>query len=275
MNARTLVDGAALAQVPADDRGLLYGDGVFETMLFAYGRAPLWSRHMSRLRESCARLAIPISEESVLAGECAALIAGIDRAVVRITITRGSGERGYAVPQPAQARRIVGASPALAPNADWYRDGIRVRWCATQCAAQPRLAGIKHLNRLEQVLARAEWNDAAIGEGLMCDANGSVVGATAANVFAVIAGTLVTPAVDHCGVAGVMRAQVLEWSPDAHVRVLGMDELMQASEVFLTNALRGVVPVRALDDTTWSVGPRAHALIARCRAFGILPQVAS
>jgi 4-amino-4-deoxychorismate lyase len=267
-----LVDGVATTQIQANDRGLLYGDGVFETILFVHGRAPLWTRHVARLHEACARLALPVPDTAQLEREAAQVCAGLARAVVRVTLTRGSGERGYAPPRPAQSRRIVSATVAAEINPDWYRRGIRVRWCDTRLAAQPRLAGIKHLNRLENVLARAEWNDADIAEGLLRDEADNVIGATAANVFAVIDGQLRTPALYHCGVAGVMRAQVLAWRTEAQVQVVATDELMRASEVFLTNAVRGVLPVRELDGATWSVGPVAAELISRCRACGLLPQ---
>ncbi|MBS0557428.1 MAG: aminodeoxychorismate lyase [Proteobacteria bacterium] len=260
MNARTLVDGVATAQVSADDRGLRYGDGLFETIAFVAGRAPLWSRHMQRLTEGCARLALAAPDTSMLAREAASVGAGTERSVVRITLTRGSGPRGYAPPAQAQPVRIVSASPMPEVAPDCYHRGVRMRRCDLRVSAQPRLAGIKHLNRLENVLARAEWSDPSIAEGLLCDAHGNVVGATAANVFAVLDGRLVTPALERCGVAGVARAQVLAWREDCAVRDLPMDELMRADEIFLTNAVRGIIPVASLDDRCWPLGPATCVL---------------
>lgn len=269
---RCLIDGQDTTRIEANDRGLLYGDGVFETCLFIDGRAALWPRHMTRLRDGCARLGIGAPDTVALEREANHVAAGLARAVVRVTVTRGVGERGYAPPHDARPRRMVSAFAAPRVEVDWYRHGIRVRWCRTRLAQQPQLAGIKHLNRLEQVLARAEWSDGEIGEGLMRDVQDNLIGATAANVFAVIDGTLVTPGLERSGVAGVMRAQVLEWSAGTQVRTLGANELMLASEVFLTNALRGVVPVRALEATAWPVGPVASALMARAAALGLPPQ---
>ncbi len=213
---RTLVNGIAADRIDVLDRGFMYGDGVFETCLFVKGHAPLWSRHVTRLTDACARLQLPLPDIDELGREGTHVSAGLVRAVVRITLTRGVGERGYAPPRMLQPNRIVSAFPAPSIACDWYRRGIRVRFCATSLAAQPLLAGIKHLNRLEQVLARAEWDDERIGEGLMLDMSGNVIGATAANVFAVIDGRLVTPVVDRCGIAGVMRAEI-----DGAVRVGG------------------------------------------------------
>ena len=262
-----LVNGAQGGLIAADDRGVSYGDGLFETILFVGGRAPLWSRHMARLVEGCARLRLPAPDVDLCAREAAAASAGLERAVVRITFTRGTGPRGYAAAASAAPTRIVAATAVPNIPQDCYDRGIRVRVCELRLAEQPALAGIKHLNRLEQVLARAEWSDPAICEGLLCDAAGRVISATSANLFAVIDGRMVTPALDRCGVAGVARAQVLAQRACA-IRDLMMDELMQASEIFLTNAVRGIVPVTALDARHWSVGTAAAELIAHwCALF--------
>ena len=264
-----LVNGVAGGSIAADDRGLSYGDGLFETVLFVDGRAPLWPRHMARLAEGCARLLLPAPDVNLLAREAALAGAGLARAVVRIALTRGPGPRGYAIPEAAPPTRIVAASVAPILPQDWYHSGIRVRSCALRLSEQPRLAGIKHLNRLEQVLARAEWDDADIVEGILCDVAGRVIGATAANLFAVIDGRLVTSELDRCGVAGVARAEVLAQRADCKVRDVTMTDVMQADEVFLTNSVRGILPVTALDDRRWRAGEVTRALQAHWRALGL------
>ena len=263
-----LVNGESSGSIAADDRGFCYGDGLFETILFVAGRAPLWPRHMARLAEGCARLSLPAPDAAVLAREAAQACAGLARAVVRITLTRGAAPRGYAFPRTMRVTRIVAASPAPKIPAHWYDRGIRVRVCDLRLGEQPALAGIKHLNRLEQVLARAEWNDEAIGEGLLCDAHGHVIGATSANLFALIDGRLVTPALRRCGVAGVARAEALA-QRECEMRDLLMDELLRADEVFLSNSVRGIVPVTALDDWRWPVGSGASELQTHWRALGL------
>jgi len=201
--ARVLVGGQAEDRISVLDRGLGYGDGLFETIRFVGAEAPLWSRHMHRLEEGCRRLGLPMPARSVLLDEARAVSGELPQSVVRITLTRGTGARGYKPPAQPKPTRIVAAFEAPPPDAVAYADGIRVRLCATRLAPQPLLAGLKHLNRLEQVLARAEWDDPTIAEGLLCDADGLVISATAANLFAVFGGVLATPAVDRCGVAGV------------------------------------------------------------------------
>lgn len=263
------VNGEPAASIAAGDRGLLYGDGLFETIRFEHGRAPLWPRHMARLALGCARLQLPAPDAALLEREALAEVAGSEHAVVRITLTRGSGARGYAVPAVVQPTRIVAVSPLPHLDAALYRDGIRLHVCATRLGDQPLLAGIKHLNRLEQVLARAEWNDPAIAEGLVRDARGHVVSATAANLFAVIDGVPVTPAVARCGVAGVMRAELLESLPGVQVRELPLAECLAADEVFLSSSVRGILPVRAVGDSRFAApGAVTRAMLQHWRDLG-------
>ncbi|MGH8040486.1 MAG: aminodeoxychorismate lyase [Rudaea sp.] len=273
MNTATLVDGVVTDRIDAQDRGLLYGDGVFETIAFVAGCAPLWPRHMARLRDACARLRLQCLDESVLAGECAQVLGARARGVVRITLTRGSGERGYAPALDARTRRIVAAFAAVPAPADWYARGIRVRFCATRLAQQPALAGIKHLNRLEQVLARAEWNDAGIAEGLMFDFSENLVCATAANLFAVIGERLLTPPVDTCGVAGVARAEVLARRPDCVVAPIRREDLRRADEVFLTSSVRGIVPVASTPEAEYLPGVQTRDLQRAWRTLGLQPEL--
>ena len=268
MIARVLVDGQAGDRVSVLDRGLAYGDGLFETIRFPGAGAPLWPRHIQRLQDGCRRLALPMPDPAMLLAEAQAVARDLTQPVVRITLTRGTGARGYKPPVPAQATRIVAAFDGPPRDEAAYADGIRVRLCATRLAAQPQLAGLKHLNRLEQVLARAEWDDPAITEGLLCDANGLAISATAANLFAVFAGVLATPAVDRCGIAGVARAEVLAAWPHAQVRPITLEELRQADELFLSSSVRGILPVRELDGQAFAVGTATRALQSHWRELG-------
>ncbi|RDI99624.1 aminodeoxychorismate lyase [Dyella solisilvae] len=266
--SRVLVNGMAATTVSAFDRGLSYGDGLFETIRFVVGRAPLWERHMQRLGEGCLRLRLPVPEPAQLLGEAIAAAEGLTHAVVRITLTRGVGERGYAPPPSPCTTRIVAAFEAPPMAGEGYAIGVRVRWCALRLAVQPQLAGMKHLNRLEQVMARAEWNDPAIAEGLLCDTDGGVVSATMANLFALIDGDLVTPSVERGGVAGVARAEVLAARAGGRVARITPEELERASEVFLTSAVRGILPVQAVGDTVYVPGPVTRALQQHWRGLG-------
>ena len=268
MIARVLVNGRAEDRVSVLDRGLAYGDGLFETIRFLGAKAPLWPRHMQRLQDGCRRLSLSVPDPAILLAEAQAVSRDLPQSVVRITLTRGTGERGYKPPVSAQATRIVAAFDPPPRDEAACAEGIRVRLCATRLALQSKLAGLKHLNRLEQVLARAEWDDPAIAEGLLCDADGLAISTTAANLFAVFGGVLATPAVDRCGIAGVARAEVLSARPHAQVRPITLKELRRADELFLSSSVRGILPVRELDGQAFAVGAVTRALQSHWRELG-------
>ncbi len=255
----TLVPIAGLIDGRLDprDRGVAYGDGVFETMRWTGGRIPLLQWHLARLAGGVGRLGIRLPDLSGLEAAIADATPVAGDAVVRLVVTRGVGPRGYAPPRDALATAFALIEPWL-PRRTADPEGLVLRWCQLRLAPQPALAGIKHLNRLEQVLARAEWDDPTIDEGLLCDPSGHVVCATAANLFAVIDGRLVTPDVSRVGVAGVARAIVRD-ALDVEVRSLPSAELDRATEVFLTNAVRGVMRVARIDARRFAPGPVARA----------------
>lgn len=269
-----LIDGKPADTVSADDRGLGYGDGLFETIRFVAGVAPLWARHMQRLVHGCKRLRLPLPDPELLGREAQRVGEGMGDAVVRITLTRGIGERGYAMPAKPRCTRIVASFPMPAMAAAAYVDGIRLHLCDTRLAEQPKLAGLKHLNRLEQVLARAEWDDPAVAEGLLCDAHRRAISAVSANLFAVVDGILVTPSLERCGVAGVARAEVLAALPQAQMRDLPLDECLQASELFLTSSVRGILPVQAVGGNVYGPGPVTRAMQAHWADLGFPMELA-
>jgi 4-amino-4-deoxychorismate lyase len=268
MTARMLVNGVAAEQVSALDRGLAYGDGLFESIRLVGTVAPLWSRHMRRLTESCERLRMPAPDTTQLWCEAQEVTRDMPHSVVRITLTRGIGERGYALPvAPRPTRVVVAFAPPQTPR-QIYAQGVRMRVCDIRLAEQPLLAGMKHLNRLEQVLARAEWSDPAIAEGVLCDSHDRVISATMANLFALVDGELLTPALDRCGVAGVARSEVLAVCPQARISELTLDALLGASEVFLSSSVRGILPVRSLGERDYAVGEITRQLQQHWRNLG-------
>lgn len=249
----TLIDGVPVGTIPAADRGLQYGDGLFETIAVVEGRPRLWERHVERLRAGCERLAIPMPPEGQLAEEASRLTRRADRAdraVLKLILTRGEGGRGYRPPDSPRPRRILRLTPWPDYPEAWRSDGVRVRYCETRLGHQPLLAGLKHLNRLEQVLARAEWSDPDVAEGLMLDLDGRVVEGTQTNLFALLEGRLVTPPLNRCGVAGVVREVAIESAAavgfEVVESVLLPEQLAAADGLFLTSSLAGIWPIREL-----------------------------
>jgi len=177
--------------------------------------------------------------------------------VIRITLTRGAGVRGYAIPEKTSVTRIVSISPKRSFIAG--ADGVRARWCRLRLAVQPVLAGVKHLNRLENVLARSEWSDTAIAEGLLLDVGGHVIAGTMTNLFILHRGDLITPQLDACGVAGVTRDLVIERATQARVNItvttITPETLLDAEAVFLVNSVIGMWQITTLEEKIWSVHP--------------------
>lgn len=250
-----------IATVDPADRGLAYGDGLFETMRAHRGELPWWDAHWARLTLAAARLDLPLPDPAMLLGEARALLAG-DDGVLKLLLTRGVGGRGYAPPVPAEPTVVLSRHP-LPPRAP--AQGLAVRWCETRLALQPRLAGLKHCNRLEQVLARAEWDDPRIHEGLMRSTEGDAVCATAANLFVLREGRWRTPAVDRCGVAGICRGWLLG-ALDALETRLDATDVETADAVFLCNAVRGILPVVRLGTRQWTLTAPEYREVAALQA---------
>lgn len=267
-----LVNGVRSTCIAPSDRGLQYGDGLFETMRVHDGTIPLWTRHWRRLADGCRRLGLEGVEEAVLREETHRLAAVVARGIVKLVITRGSGGRGYRPPLEARPTRIVAAHASPHHPASHWRQGVALRLCRIRLGRNPALAGMKHLNRLEQVLARHEWDDPAIAEALMQDDRGRVVCGTMTNLFTVTGGRLVTPPVDECGVAGVMRALLLEWT-GAQVHALNLEDLAAAEELLLCNAVIGIWPVRAVERQEYPIGKITLGLMERLRQAGLSGEV--
>ncbi|ATH79130.1 aminodeoxychorismate lyase [Vreelandella venusta] len=236
--------------VPFDDRGLAYGDGLFETVLLREGQPVLWSYHQARLASGCQRLGIPMPADSALA-DTWKTPAEAPLEVLKVIVTRGSGGRGYALPDQVAPRLLSRRAPFAASPERWQQ-GVRVRLCQLRLGHQPQLAGIKHLNRLENVLARREWRASAIAEGLLLDHSDNVIEATSMNLFWQSGQALFTPFVDGCGVAGTLRAALLELG---HVREskLPVSVLSSVERLWVGNSVQGVWPVHRLDDPQGSI----------------------
>ncbi|MGI9224719.1 MAG: aminodeoxychorismate lyase [Woeseiaceae bacterium] len=251
--------GRPLDSIRVDDRAVQYGDGLFETIAIRGGRARLWNYHVERLQTGCARLGLSVPNAQQLEDTLsAALVNGpvdTEYCVAKLLVSAGTGARGYRRPDESPGTLLVGLSEAQPLPAEWYRDGVRVRVCDTRLAIQPQLAGIKTLNRLEQVLARNEWDDETAFEGLLLDADERLICGTMSNVFLIDGNSLVTPAITRCGVAGVMRRHVLatvaQAGIDCEVRDLSCTELNSCQGGFLTNSQFGVLPVMKCENRAW------------------------
>jgi 4-amino-4-deoxychorismate lyase len=264
------VNGVAGDRIAVTDRGLHYGDGLFETLAVRAGIPQLWQRHWRRLSRGCERLGIEGVAAQALWDEAREICSDTEQGVLKIIITRGEAGRGYRPAATGEATRILARYP-WPDYPDTHRhEGVAVRVCATRLGRNPALAGMKHLNRLEQVLARREWDDPRIAEGLMLDDLGQVISGTMSNLFMVKAGQLATPRLDECGVEGVMRGLILDLAEEMTIpcqqTVLSLPDLQVADELFLCNALIGLWPVRRMDRQAYTIGPITQLLSERLSA---------
>lgn len=270
------VNGQMGASVSPADRGLAYGDGVFETLRVRDGIVLLWQYHRERLVSGCQRLSIPLDVSLVELWVNELLTAhnqdGRLNATLKIIVTRGAGGRGYGIDTDMSPTVVCQLHPALALS-----DIPAVLYlCQQPLARTPMLAGLKHLNRLENVLLKAECQQAGFDDGLVTDGQ-FIIETVSSNVFFERDGELYTPELNECGVAGVMRRFILEeLAPESgikvHVEPINKDQLHSFSSAFCCNSLRGIVVVekvmvngdRAL--VNFSDSKTIHSLLSSLKA---------
>lgn len=264
------IDGVPADAVNLQSRALAYGDGLFETIAVRAGKPSLLEYHLDRLALGCQRLAID-ADLLLVRDEVCRYARALGDGVLKLILVRGDSQRGYAPAAGVAPRRILQGSPLPAYPAVHAERGVRLFPCTTRLAEQPLLAGLKHLNRLEQVLARAEWQDAEHAEGLMRDVSGRIIEGVYSNLFLVHGNALLTADLSRCGVAGVMRAALIEQAARDGIALritdLTLQDLEQADEVFVCNSVYGIWPVRAFASLNWPPGPLTRKLQAIARTL--------
>ncbi len=248
-----LVNGVTEDRIKVSDRGLQYGDGLFETIAYRNGILEFLNAHLERLITDCKRLKISFKDTDLLRTElmtvCQSLRAN---AVIKIIITRGSGGRGYSAGLNIEPSRIISSHTLPDYPDSYYQHGVSIRLCQHPISENRALAGIKHINRLDQVLARNEWHDTNIVEGLLFNNDGLLIEGTMSNIFIVKTGQLTTPKLDRSGVTGIMRAQVFKLCKILGITVndakVTRQDLLNADEIFICNSVMGILPVSQLVD---------------------------
>lgn len=251
----TMVNGSFESTISIADRGLNYGDGLFETIAIHEALPLLWDLHWQRLERSCLKLLIDIPDKSLVENELNILAEKITRGIIKIIITRGNGERGYK-PNLAQPSTRILVATANSENETKLKN-IEIFICKHVIYPDPQLAGIKHLNRLSQVLASVE-QEKSDKMGILCDNRNNIVEGISSNIFLVINNRLSTPDLSEYGVSGVMREYVLEQARilniDVEISRLDKSRLLKADEIFLTNSIIGILPVNHYDGKVLEAG---------------------
>lgn len=275
MDAITWYNGAEAESLSILDRGLAYGDGVFETIRVADQSCLLLESHLKRLELGLSRLGFAevnqISQQigADLSRFMAAYKFALYDAVIKVTVTRGSAGRGYLAPEAPVISRIISCFPLPSYPAENSQDGVKVRLCKQTLAINPELAGIKHLNRLEQVLARNEWRQSDIAEGLLFDRDGQLCDGTVSNVFYQCQGQWFTPCLDNAGVMGTVRSYLLNHDQFEVTIAPGLErhQLQLVEQMFICNSVFGVWPVREIITTDGTIvlpiGPQTR----RCQSL--------
>ena len=246
MTTKILINGLAEHRIDVLDRGFQYGDGLFETILVELGCATFLDRHINRLLKGCAKLGFPTIDVAIIKQEILALINPHQTGVLKLIISRGVGERGFLAPSEPAITRVISFNEQ-AVSIRRKLEVFTLTHCQVRLSRQPLLAGLKHLNQLERVLARDELRDQS-GEGLMLDVNEKVIEGIMSNLFMVKDRCLITPSLSHSGVAGIIREFLLEQAKQqgiaCEVKELTLLDLETADEIFMTNSL---MPVRAIN----------------------------
>lgn len=265
INHASLVNGSFSAPISPLDRGFAYGDGVFRTIKVINGLPEHWPMHYQTLFADCSAIGIVCPSADTFISDFKKIFDADEfSAIVKIIVTRGEGERGYNPPAITTPMRVmIKSSMPDYPEVN-FSEGVVLHLCDTRIAHQPKLAGIKHLNRLDNVLARMEWHDPKVAEGVMLDMEGNVIECTAANIVARYGDTLITPKLDQCGVAGITRKQILAHAKrlelNTAIERMNLKDLHSADEVIICNSLFGAWQVRELAGQHWAKQSLAEKL---------------
>jgi len=252
MAAKNLINGKAFDQIEVFDRALHYGDGVFETIAIQDGKVLCFDEHLNRLEKGCKKIKIPVQDKKIIKNEILSLTENTDRAVVKIIITRGQGGRGYKIPDNIESTRIISLFPWPDYSSELSIFGIKTKLCNYRYSNNPVLAGIKHLNRLEQILARAEWGDKKIIEGIVMNSDNYIIEGTMSNIFCILEKTLYTPDLSLCGIEGIVREKIINLADKLKFKIeikkITLDFLLNAEEIFMCNSLIGIWPINSIDE---------------------------
>lgn len=255
-----IVNGVESDLINIQDRAFQYGDGLFETIAVINGSPALLDLHLNRLTTGLERLSFPAIDFNQLRQSILDYSGKFQQAILKLIVTRGQAERGYTPPAQPEITTVISIAEHV--FAQSYSDYLvkRLEICDTQLSDNPQLAGIKHLNRLEQVLASIECQQKQYQDCILINPQGLVIEAVSANVFTWKNDKLFTPDLERCGIAGVMRQKVIELAKQLEIPVevglMTQQDILSAEAVFLTNSIRAIQPVAEiqsvqLDPANW------------------------
>lgn len=267
-----LINGIERDTLAASDRAIQFGDGCFTTARIVGHQVQMLPAHLRRLQLACAALMIPYAQWQQLEAEMQRLALEQQSGVLKVILTRGAGGRGYSGASCQSPTRILSVSAYPAHYARWQETGVALTLSPVRLGRNPLLAGLKHLNRLEQVLIRSHLEQTDADEALVLDSDGWLTECCAANLFWRQGRDVFTPRLDYAGVNGIMRQRCIAQLAPSTFRVVEVtarpETLREADEVLICNALMPLVPVRRWEETTWSSRELYHFLAPLCELSG-------
>ena len=256
---KILINGKKDNRISVNDRAFQYGDGIFETIAYKNNTLIYWNEHIQRLNNACRILQLNIIDEKTWLNDIKKVISDNQQdLVIKLIYSRGNGQRGYKIAEPVEPVRVVMSSPLPVYADELHDSGVKLMVCKTPASSNSRLAGIKHLNKLDNVLARNEWSDDEIFEGLMLDDYGNVIEGTMTNIFAVKNNSLYTPILKRSGVNGIIRQRIIDLAKNDNIVTqqieIKLDKLLKMDEIFISNSLIDLCPVKQIDNNQYKIG---------------------
>ena len=255
----SLINGEFKDSISVYDRGLAYGDGFFETMLWdsleekneTNVGVEFWLRHLRRIKDGCQLMQINLPfDEEIIRQRNLILKASLKEkksGLLKMVVTRGVGGRGYKFERNMIPTIIFLSLPKPKVKKEYFKQGVVVKICKTQLSKNTNLFGYKHLNRLDSVLARSEWEDKNIFEGIFVDSKRNILEGTMTNIFFVHEKTLITPPIIDSGINGVMRQVIIDkakfFFDKLVIQKINLRDVEKFDQMFLTNSVLKVIPV--------------------------------
>ncbi len=271
-NFISLINGQFKDQLSVLDRGVSYGDGFFETMKWSYSRnrkhsgVEFWKRHVKRIKKTSKILGIKLPKTKIL-DEYKSIILdkakqnGYSNGILKIIITRGVGGRGYRYEEDMLPTIIF----LVFPSVSNFKNDINLKFCSTSLSENKVLAGLKHLNRIDSVIARSEWKTDKIYEGVFLDSDNFLIEGTMSNIFLIKNGTLYTPPLSHSGIEGIMREVLIEkgklFFKSVKITRISKERLNEFDEMFISNSIIKVLPVKQIENIKFSIFSSTQKII--------------
>jgi 4-amino-4-deoxychorismate lyase len=249
------VNGKHQSSIAISDRSIAYGDGIFTTAKISNGQVQFLSSHITRLIEGCQYLKINFTQSQALVDEIITVAQNYPTAVLKVIITAGSGGRGYSRKGVGEAQTIVSIHEFPPHYNLWSEQGVSLVYCNIKLGLNPLLKGLKHLNRLEQVLIKDELDNVTADDCLVCDLNDLVVETSSANVFWMRGNKVYTPVLQDAGVQGIYRKNILSIDQDIQRVKEKFIDLNDISSMFICNSVMGVIPVYRLNNRPLNIEP--------------------